>query len=335
MQPHSSRALAAVEGLAVPGSTSASAPLSCSRSWERRGPRSSGWTSASPWLTRCRGSAGTTPCRATSTRALFAPWEALGIKVREIVSQASRRPATSSTSATGCCPDTDPDVVTRVTELVRDHRAVAPRPPTDHRPGVGAGHRLPLATVLTATGSPCPRFLTAPSPPGSHPASLHLGLSHRLGQSAVSGRSVAPGRPSCCSASPARRAGPDDAPRLRRGCCPLDLSSRPAVVDSGPVVGCEEALGMQPPPQVQPPPSPWRLIGSASWRLRRARPSRSRGLAAPAGRGRRAPKPWINDESRSHGSDRGAVPGEPGAAPRGLAASTGTSASGSPSSWPW
>ena len=52
---------------------------------------------------------------------LFAPWEALERRVREIVDEGRRGArATSSTSATACCPTTDPDVLTRVVELVHE-----------------------------------------------------------------------------------------------------------------------------------------------------------------------------------------------------------------------
>ena len=51
---------------------------------------------------------------------LFAPWEALEAKVREIVDQGRQAPGHIFNLGHGVLPDTDPDVLTRVTELVHE-----------------------------------------------------------------------------------------------------------------------------------------------------------------------------------------------------------------------
>ena len=58
---------------------------------------------------------------------LFAPWPVVEAEVRRVLARGRRaRRATSSTSGHGVLPETDPDVLTRVVELV--HReGVRPR----------------------------------------------------------------------------------------------------------------------------------------------------------------------------------------------------------------
>ncbi len=51
---------------------------------------------------------------------LFAPWEALEAKVREIVDQGRQAPGHIFNLGHGVLPETDPDVITRVTELVHE-----------------------------------------------------------------------------------------------------------------------------------------------------------------------------------------------------------------------
>jgi uroporphyrinogen decarboxylase len=51
---------------------------------------------------------------------LFAPWEALEAKVRDIVEQGRQAPGHIFNLGHGVLPDTDPDVLTRVTELVHE-----------------------------------------------------------------------------------------------------------------------------------------------------------------------------------------------------------------------
>lgn len=51
---------------------------------------------------------------------LFAPWEPLEVKVREIVEQGRQAPGHIFNLGHGVLPETDPDVLTRVTELVHE-----------------------------------------------------------------------------------------------------------------------------------------------------------------------------------------------------------------------
>ena len=51
---------------------------------------------------------------------LFAPWDALEAKVREIVEQGRQAPGHIFNLGHGVLPETDPDVLTRVTELVHE-----------------------------------------------------------------------------------------------------------------------------------------------------------------------------------------------------------------------
>jgi uroporphyrinogen decarboxylase len=51
---------------------------------------------------------------------LFAPWEALEAKVREIVEEGRAAPGHIFNLGHGVLPDTDPDVLTRVVELVHE-----------------------------------------------------------------------------------------------------------------------------------------------------------------------------------------------------------------------
>jgi uroporphyrinogen decarboxylase len=51
---------------------------------------------------------------------LFAPWEALEAKVRDIVDQGRQAPGHIFNLGHGVLPETDPDVLTRVTELVHE-----------------------------------------------------------------------------------------------------------------------------------------------------------------------------------------------------------------------
>ena len=54
---------------------------------------------------------------------LFAPWEALEAKVRAIVEEGRAAPGHIFNLGHGVLPDTDPDVLTRVVELVHEHSA--------------------------------------------------------------------------------------------------------------------------------------------------------------------------------------------------------------------
>jgi uroporphyrinogen decarboxylase len=51
---------------------------------------------------------------------LFAPWEALEAKVRSIVEEGKAAPGHIFNLGHGVLPDTDPDVLTRVVELVHE-----------------------------------------------------------------------------------------------------------------------------------------------------------------------------------------------------------------------
>ena len=85
----------------------------------------------------------TAPCRGTSTRpSLLAPWERVEARGRSTCSRApAAARATSSTSATACCPQTDPDVLDAA-------RRARPRAHERRSP-----HERP-AVVLMAYGSP-------------------------------------------------------------------------------------------------------------------------------------------------------------------------------------
>ena len=98
------------------GSTSASAPASCSRSMGERGRRRRRRRLACPARRgRAPGRPGEAPCRATSTRrcssrpARCCASRGAGGRSR----RRATRPATSSTWATACRPDADPDVLAR------------------------------------------------------------------------------------------------------------------------------------------------------------------------------------------------------------------------------
>jgi uroporphyrinogen decarboxylase len=52
---------------------------------------------------------------------LFAPWEALERRVREIVDEGRQAPGHVFNLGHGVPPNTDPDVLTRVTELVHEY----------------------------------------------------------------------------------------------------------------------------------------------------------------------------------------------------------------------
>ena len=107
------------------GSTSASAPASCSTSWPAQAPTSSASTGACRSThRRAHGWAGAR-CRATSTRRSASrastPWARGATHPRR--GRVARR-RTSSTSATACLPETDPEVLARLVELVHEVDAV-------------------------------------------------------------------------------------------------------------------------------------------------------------------------------------------------------------------
>ena len=54
---------------------------------------------------------------------LFAPWEPLERRVRAIVAEGRAAPGPLFTLGHGVLPDTDPDVLTRVVELVHEASA--------------------------------------------------------------------------------------------------------------------------------------------------------------------------------------------------------------------
>ena len=121
VQPHSSRALAAVEGLAVPRihfgvGTSELLPLMGAAGAEVVGVDFR--LSLADALSRLGGHYALQGN--LDPALLFAPWEALEVKVREIVSQGQQAPGYIFNLGHGVLPDTDPDVITRVTELVHE-----------------------------------------------------------------------------------------------------------------------------------------------------------------------------------------------------------------------
>lgn len=121
VQPHSSRALAAVEGLAVPRihfgvGTSELLPLMGAAGADVVGVDFR--ISLADALSRLGGHYALQGN--LDPALLFAPWEALETKVREIVSQGQQAPGYIFNLGHGVLPDTDPDVITRVTELVHE-----------------------------------------------------------------------------------------------------------------------------------------------------------------------------------------------------------------------
>ena len=121
VQPHSSRALAAVQGLAVPRihfgvGTSELLPLMGAAGAEVVGVDFR--LSLADALSRLGGHYALQGN--LDPALLFAPWEALEVKVREIVSQGQQAPGYIFNLGHGVLPDTDPDVITRVTELVHE-----------------------------------------------------------------------------------------------------------------------------------------------------------------------------------------------------------------------
>ena len=121
VQPHSSRALAAVEGLAVPRihfgvGTSELLPLMGAAGADVVGVDFR--ISLADALSRLGGHYALQGN--LDPALLFAPWEALEAKVVEIVSQGQQAPGYIFNLGPGVLPDTDPDVITRVTELVHE-----------------------------------------------------------------------------------------------------------------------------------------------------------------------------------------------------------------------
>ncbi|HET6693047.1 MAG TPA: uroporphyrinogen decarboxylase [Pedococcus sp.] len=121
VQPHSSRALAAVEGLAVPRihfgvGTSELLPLMGAAGADVVGVDFR--ISLADALSRLGGHYALQGN--LDPALLFAPWEALEAKVVEIVSQGQQAPGYIFNLGHGVLPDTDPDVITRVTELVHE-----------------------------------------------------------------------------------------------------------------------------------------------------------------------------------------------------------------------
>ena len=54
---------------------------------------------------------------------VFAPWEAVAERARDVLRRGKAAAGTSSTSATACFPDTDPDVLARLVDLVHEETA--------------------------------------------------------------------------------------------------------------------------------------------------------------------------------------------------------------------
>ena len=99
------------------GSTSASAPASCSARWRRRARTSSASTGG------CRSprppAAPAARCRATSTRPCCSPTgPSIEAEVRRILDEGSQAPGHVFNLGHGVLPETDPDVLTRLVELV-------------------------------------------------------------------------------------------------------------------------------------------------------------------------------------------------------------------------
>ena len=102
-------------------STSGSAPASCSPRWARPGPRSSASTSGSRSPTPCAGSGPGYAVQGNLDPAtLFAPWPAVEEQVRRIVTEGLAAPGHIFNLGHGVLPETDPDVLTRVVELVHE-----------------------------------------------------------------------------------------------------------------------------------------------------------------------------------------------------------------------
>ena len=213
---------------------------------------------------------------------LFAPWEALEAKVRRDRVPGQQAPATSSTSATGCCPT--PTRTSSPASPSSCTRSPRGSPAAPHGPPPGARHRL---TARRVTGSP-PHRLTALTTSGFYRlTSPHLGFLIASARARCPGEACPRGRPAA-QHHLARRAGHGRRAHVhgQERAAALDRE-QPAGsrVDSGPVVGCEDALGMQPPAQVQRPPRQHeRRSGRRPGRPRRARPSPPAAPAAPAAR---------------------------------------------------
>ncbi len=119
--PHSTRPSGPSPTSTCRGSTSGSARASCWPSWRRPAPTSSGSTTAPPSPTRSSGSDRRYAVQGNLDPALlFAPWEALERRVREIVEEGRRAPGHIFNLGHGVLPEVDPDVLTRVTALVHE-----------------------------------------------------------------------------------------------------------------------------------------------------------------------------------------------------------------------
>ena len=102
------------------GSTSASAPASCCRRWARPARTWSAWTGGCRWTRRPAGSARTGRCRATSTRRCCWPtgrWSSA--RCAGCWPRGGTRRGHVFNLGHGVLPETDPDVLTRVVDLVR------------------------------------------------------------------------------------------------------------------------------------------------------------------------------------------------------------------------
>ena len=103
------------------GSTSGSAPASCWRRWAPRAPTSSASTSGSRCATPYGVSGPATAVQGNLDPALlFAPWPVVEQRVREILDEGRDARGHVVNLGHGVLPDTDPDVLTRVVELVHE-----------------------------------------------------------------------------------------------------------------------------------------------------------------------------------------------------------------------
>ena len=154
--PHSAAVLAAVGELGVPRihfGVGTGELLGADGGGRRR--RRRAWTSGCRSTRPRAGSARTARCRATSTRpSLFAPWEAVArADPRRCSRPDAWPPGHVFNLGHGVLPETDPDVLARVVELVHEESALScvptRRAQRSDRVGVPDGRRLAAADTAT------------------------------------------------------------------------------------------------------------------------------------------------------------------------------------------